>query len=274
MSKVALITGASSGIGLQAAVDLLEKGYTVYGAARRTNLMKALKEKGGKSLFLDLTDDSSIVNCVNEIIQKEGRIDVLVNNSGFGLGGGLEGVPISEAKNQFEVNVFGLARITQLVLPVMRKQRSGRIINVSSMAGRFSTPFSGWYHASKYSVEALSDALRLEVKPLGIKVSIIEPGTIKTNWGIIHAGNIRKFGGDADYKVGFEAAAKWFEKQYREDGPSSDSSVISKAIVNAVISKHPKIRYKTGNGSKFNIFIKRIVGDRLFDFIIRMNLGV
>ena len=137
MSKVALITGASSGIGLQAAVDLLEKGYTVYGAARRTNLMKALKEKGGKSLFLDLTDDSSIVNCVNEIIQKEGRIDVLVNNSGFGLGGGLEGVPISEAKNQFEVNVFGLARITQLVLPVMRKQRSGRIINVSSILFSF-----------------------------------------------------------------------------------------------------------------------------------------
>lgn len=274
MQRVALITGASSGIGLEASLALLEKGFVVYGAARRTNLMKTLEEKGGKALYLDFYDDESVLKCVNEILDKEGRIDLLVNNSGFGLGGSVEGVPLQEAQKEFQVNVFGLARITQLVLPVMRKQKSGRIINISSMAGKFSTPFSGWYHASKYSVEALSDAMRLELAPFGIKVSIIEPGTIKTDWGKIHASNIRKYQGDEEYAKAGDSVAKWYEKRYSEKAGISDPKVISDAIVKAACVKNPKIRYKVGKGSKSYVFIKEFLSDRLFDLILKMNLGV
>ena len=190
--KVAFVTGASSGIGLDTAMKLIEKGFTVYGAARRTVLMEPLLKKGGKTMFLDLTDAESVRKCVQEVIETEGRIDVLINNSGYGLGGGIENVSIEDAKRQFDVNVFGLAEITRLFLPYMRAQHSGTIINISSMAGRFSSPFLGWYHASKYAVEALSDSLRMELRPFGINVVIIEPGLIKTDWGVITAQSIRK----------------------------------------------------------------------------------
>ena len=180
MKKVVLITGASSGIGMTTAKMLLNDGYNVYCAARRTELMKELEALGGHPLYLDLTDDSSIKNCVDTILKAEGHIDVLVNNAGYATGGSLEDTPMANARCQFEVNVFGLIRITQLCLPSMREQKSGRIVNISSMAGLFSSPFLGWYHAAKYSVEALSDSLRNEVKAFGIKVAIIEPGLIKT----------------------------------------------------------------------------------------------
>ncbi len=274
MSKVALVTGASSGIGLETALLLVEKGFIVYGAARRTNLIKPLEDKGGKALFLDLNDDDSIVACVDTVLKNEGRLDVLVNNSGYGLGGSLEAVPLEEAKKQFQVNVFGLARITQLVLPTMRKQRSGRIINISSMAGRFSTPFSCWYHASKYSVEALSDSLRMELKPFGIKVSIIEPGMIQTNWGAIHAQNIRKYTGDDDYAKFADKVAIWYEKHYLTKGKIAKPTVISRAILRAACAKNPKTRYKVGTGSKLNIFVASHVGNRLLDFITLKALGI
>ncbi len=274
MSKVALVTGASSGIGLETALLLVEKGFIVYGAARRTNLIKPLEDKGGKALFLDLNDDESIVACVDTVLKNEGRLDVLVNNSGYGLGGSLECVPLEEAKKQFQVNVFGLARITQLVLPAMRKQRSGRIINVSSMAGRFSTPFSSWYHASKYSVEALSDSLRMELKPFGIRVSIIEPGMIQTNWGAIHAQNIRKYTGDDDYAKFADKVATWYEKHYLAKGKIAKPIVISRAILHAACAKNPKTRYKVGTGAKLNIFVARHVCDRFLDFVIRKTLGI
>ena len=183
MNKVALVTGASSGIGLETTLALLKKGFTVYGAARRLSLMTEIQENGGNILYLDLTDDDSIQSCVKKIAEKEGRIDVLINNSGYGLGGSVENVSIAQAKSQFEVNVFALVRLTQLVLPYMEKSSSSRIINISSMAGRFSSPFLGWYHASKYAVEALTDSLRLELSSLKIKAVLIEPGLIKTPWG-------------------------------------------------------------------------------------------
>ena len=166
MNKVALVTGASSGIGLETTLALLKKGFTVYGAARRLSLMTEIQENGGNILYLDLTDDDSIQSCVKKIAEKEGCIDVLINNSGYGLGGSVENVSIAQAKSQFEVNVFALVRLTQLVLPYM--------------AGRFSSPFLGWYHASKYAVEALTYSLRLELSSLKIKAVLIEPGLIKT----------------------------------------------------------------------------------------------
>jgi len=171
MKKVILLTGASSGIGYQTAESLAKEGHIVYGAARRIEKMEDLKQFGVKSIYLDVTDENSIKNAVDTIIGNEGRIDVLINNAGYGSFGAVEDVDISEAKMQFEVNLFGLARLVQLVLPYMRKQKSGRIINVSSMGGRLTTYFGAWYHATKYALEAFSDALRMEVSDFGIDVS-------------------------------------------------------------------------------------------------------
>lgn len=163
------------------------QGHIVYGAARRLDAMEPLKAKGVKPIYLDVTGGDSIKKAVDTIIKNEGRIDVLVNNAGYGSYGALEDVSMEEARAQFEVNVFSLAELIQLVLPHMRKQKSGRIINVSSMGGRLTTYFGAWYHATKYAVEALSDALRMETSDFGIDVSIIEPGGIKTDWGFIAA---------------------------------------------------------------------------------------
>ena len=188
--KVILITGASSGIGYDAAMILAGQGHKVYGAARRVELMDALRDKGVMPIKMDVTDEHSMTDGVKAIVDAEGRIDVLINNAGYGYMGAVENVTIAEAKRQLEVNVFGLARLTQLVLPYMRAQKCGRIINTSSVAGKAVIPFGGWYNVSKYSVEALSDALRIEVKQFGIKVILIEPGGIKTDWGIIAAYNL------------------------------------------------------------------------------------
>jgi NADP-dependent 3-hydroxy acid dehydrogenase YdfG len=151
MKSVALVTGASSGIGKEKAKLLLQKGYIVYGASRRVEKMNDLKEAGIKLLEMDVTEDDSMVAGVNEILRNENRIDILVNNAGYGSFGALEDVPISEARYQFEVNIFGLARLIQLVLPTMRQQHSGRIINVSSIGGSLGEPHGSWYHATKFA---------------------------------------------------------------------------------------------------------------------------
>lgn len=231
--------------------------------------MKEFEDKGGKSIYLDLQDEMSIHKCVKYVLEKEGRIDVLVNNAGFGLGGGLEDVSIEDAKKQFEVNIFGLMEITKAFIPYMRKQNSGRIINISSMAGRFSSPFLGWYHASKYALEALSDSLRLELYPFGIDVIIIEPGLIKTNWGVIAAENIRKNSGSSAYSYNANKTAKYYERNYCEkNSKASNFSVISNTILKAACVKNPKIRYSVGRNSKLFIFAKSILSDWIFDRII------
>ena len=198
-NRTALVTGASSGIGETTALRLLELGFTVYGAARRVERMSALADAGVKILKMDVTDDASMVSGIEQIIAETGRVDVLVNNAGYGSYGALEDVPMSEAKYQFEVNVFGLARLTQLVLPHMREQRSGHIVNVSSVGGKIYEPLGSWYHATKFAVEGLSDSLRLELKPFGIHVVVIEPGAIKTEWSGIAADGLVKTSGDTAY---------------------------------------------------------------------------
>ncbi|MGC2865801.1 oxidoreductase [Corynebacterium glutamicum] len=179
-TKVALVTGASSGIGESTARKLQSLGFTVYGATRRTERLQKLASDGIHPLEMDVTDDESMKARIAKILADSGRIDVLVNNAGYGSYGAIEDVSIDEGGRQFEVNVFGAMALTRLVLPHMRKQKSGTIVNITSMGGKIYTPLGGWYHGTKFALEALSDALRLEVAQFGIDVVVIEPGGIAT----------------------------------------------------------------------------------------------
>ena len=266
--KVILITGASSGIGYDAALILAGQGHKVYGAARRVELMDDLREKGVVPVRMDVTDEQSMLDGVRSIIDAEGRIDVLVNNAGYGYMGAVENVTITEAKRQIEVNVFGLARLTQLVLPHMREQRSGRIINTSSVAGKAVIPFGGWYNVSKYSVEALSDALRIEVKPFGIKVCLIEPGGIKTDWGIIAADNLEASSKDTAYEDAGLRMARLLRYGYTSNLLSNPKRV-AKAITRAVNARCPKVRYRLGAGSGLIVILHAILPARWWDAIMR-----
>jgi short-subunit dehydrogenase len=267
--KVALITGASSGIGESAAILLHNKGFKVYGAARRLEKMKDLKQKGISTISLDITNDESIVNCVNTIIEKEGSIDVLINNAGYGSYGAVEDVPMEEARRQFDVNIFGLARLTQLVLPKMRENKFGKIVNISSMGGKVYTPFGAWYHATKHALEGWSDCLRLETKPFGIDVIVVEPGGIKTPWGIIAAENLKKTSGSGAYAEQANKTAEGTAKMYNSDQLTKPEA-IGKVILKAVTVRKPKTRYVKGFGAKPALFIRKWVGDRMFDRVISM----
>lgn len=269
--RVALITGASSGIGESTAWQLHRAGFVVYGAARRLERMQQMKEAGMHVLSLDVTDEASMKQCVDTILKSEGRIDVLVNNAGYGSYGAVEDVPIIEARHQLDVNLFGLARMIQLVLPVMRAQHTGKIVNISSMAGRVHTPFGAWYHATKFALEGFSDALRLELAPFGIDVIIIEPGGINTNWGIIAADNLLKTSGEGAYAESAKRVAQTFHDSYSNQ-KYSDVSVVSSVIRKAVTARHPHTRYAVGHMSKLSIVLRKIISDRLFDKIVKWVL--
>jgi len=260
--KVVLITGASSGMGKATAELLSASGYKVYGAARRTELMRNLKEVGIKILQMDVTDDISIQKGIDEIIKKESRLDILVNNAGFGLFGSIEDVPMDDARYQMEVNVFGLARLTQLVLPYMRKQNSGKIVNITSTGGKLSSPLGGWYHASKYAVEALSDSLRMEVKQFGIDVIVIEPGAIKSEWGDIAMENLRKISAGKAYSP---LAGKIIEMSQKLKPKNEDPEVIAKLILKSISTRNPRTRYHAGYLSGIILFLKKVLTDKQFD---------
>ncbi len=265
--KTALVTGASSGIGQETAVALLGAGATVYAAARRTERMAALGDRGARIIELDVTNEGSMLAAVERIRSETGGIDILVNNAGYGSYGAIEDVPIDEARRQFEVNVFGLARLTQLALPGMRERGSGKVVNISSMGGRMYTPFGGWYHATKYAVEALSDCMRLETKPFGVDVILVEPGAIKTDWGIIAAENLRKASASGAYAGQGGKAANKLAKMYSGSG-LTDASVIAKTILKGVTARRPKSRYLVGFMAKPGVFARIALGDRIFDRII------
>lgn len=267
--KVILITGASSGIGYDAALRLAGQGHKVYGAARRVELVERLRDRGVVPIKMDVTDEVSMIDGVNNIIDVEGRIDVLVNNAGYGYLGAIENVSIAEAKRQLEVNLFGLARLTQLVLPFMRKQHSGRIINTSSVAGKAVIMFGGWYNVSKFAVEAFSDALRMEVKPFGIDVSIIEPGGIKTDWGIIAANNLDASSIETAYEYAGYRMASMLKLGYTSNF-LSDPKKVAKAISRAVNARRPKVRYRMGAGSGLIVFLHAILPARWWDALMRL----
>ena len=268
MHKVILLTGASSGIGYDAAIALAKQGHMVYAAARHVELMEPLRDFGVVPLRMDVTDEEAMRECVDSVMRSEGRVDVLINNAGYGYFGAIETTPMEEARRQLEVNVFGLARLCQLVLPIMREQRYGRIINTSSIAGKITLPFGGWYHVSKFSVEAFSDALRMEMKPFGVEVSMIEPGGIKTDWGIIAARHLRESSLNTPYAEMALPESDLMRFVYTSKYLSSPH-VITRAIMRAVNSRHPKARYRTGRFSHLSVFVHWLLPARWWDALMR-----
>lgn len=268
-NKVILLTGASSGIGYDTAVALAQQGHKVYAAARRVERMEPLRQYGIVPLKMDVTDEASMKEGVNTLLDAEGRIDVLINNAGYGYFGAVENVPMDDARNQLEVNVFGLARLCQLVLPTMRAQHSGRIINTASVAGRSVFYYGGWYHVSKYAVESLSDAMRMELKPFGIDVVIIEPGAIKTNWGIIAADHLIESSKGTAYEQTGTMMANNLRNMYLSN-TISDPAVVRKAIVRAVNARRPCTRYRIGRMANAIVFFHWLLPTRWWDAFLRL----
>ncbi len=270
-TKIALITGASSGIGESTALHLAELGFTVYAAARRVDRMASLADAGIHVVATDLTDDAAIVALVDRVITAEGRIDVLVNNAGYGSYGALEDVPLAEGRRQLEVNVFALARLTQLVLPHMRAQHDGTVVNISSIGGKIWEPLGTWYHASKFAVEGLSDSLRAETAEFGIKVVVIEPGVIRSEWAGISADTLDAASvGSAYGTQATKLAANY--RRVNDDRLASPPIVVARAIGRAVQAKRPRTRYAVGGGAPMILLAKRLLPDRAFDGFIRRAL--
>lgn len=267
MKKVVLVTGASSGIGKASVFSLLKDGHIVYGAARREDHMKDIKEAGAHVVIMDVTKPDQVNSCVDRIISEQGRIDVLVNNAGFGVMGAIEDVLLENARSQFEVNLFGLANMTTTVLPHMRKAGRGRIINVASMGGKIYTPLSGWYIASKHALEGWSDCLRFELKQHNIEVSIIEPGIIRTN-----------FFNDFDSQMLAQAKGGAYEESTRkmislvqnanEQRFTSTGDTVGKTIARAVRARRSRTRYVTGYMAHLGLLGRRVFSDRFYDRMV------
>ncbi|MEQ6218751.1 oxidoreductase [Levilactobacillus brevis] len=259
--KVALVTGASSGIGNAIARSLHRNGVQVYAGARRVSRMNDLDDLGITTLALDVTDPASVEQVVDRIVGETGRVDILVNNAGYGLMGALEDVPMDQAQAQFDVNLFGAARLIQSVLPMMRQQHSGRIINITSVDGKIAQPLASWYVASKFALEGLSDALRLELVPLGIDTVVIEPGAIQSEWADIAANHLRETSAVGPYKPTAERAAAFLQAVKRF---SSKPQVIARLVDRAALSRRPKTRYHAGAGSQA-VVARRFLSDKTID---------
>ena len=263
MKKVIIVTGASSGIGKATALQLIQEGHTVYGLARRVENMQDLIKAGGNAMSMDVTQHDQVKAVIAEIIKRENRIDVLVNNAGFAIWGAVEDVSYEDAKRQFEVNIFGLAEVTKAVLPSMRNQKSGTIINISSIGGKIYTPLGAWYHATKHALEGWSDCLRMEVNDLGINVVIVEPGAIRTEFGEVLNDNFSK-SVDGHYAELGTVIDKVM-KSVNDPSQSSPPSVIADVISKAIAASRPKTRYAAGKMAAQTLFFRKWFSDRFFD---------
>jgi NAD(P)-dependent dehydrogenase (short-subunit alcohol dehydrogenase family) len=262
---VAIVTGASSGIGESISRTLRENGFEVYAAARRLELMAQLADAGAHVVPVDVTDDASMTALVGRVVAETGRVDVLVNNAGYGSYGALEDVPMEEARHQFEVNVFGLARLTQLVLPHMRRHRSGRIINISSVGGKIHEPLGGWYHATKFAVEGLSASLRMELAPFGIHVVVVEPGAIRTEWAGIAADHVRQSSAGGPYAGQARQVGAVLDAGSGPGARGSDPQVVADAVLKGATARRPRTRYVVGLGARPILAARRVLTDRGFD---------
>ncbi|MFC7545730.1 oxidoreductase [Plantactinospora sp. GCM10030261] len=269
--KTVLITGTSSGIGRAAAARLARRpDLTVYATARKTAAIEDLAATGAQMLPLDVTDEASMTAAVAEIERRHGQVDVLVNNAGYGEYGPIEEADIDRVRRQFETNVFGLARLTQLVLPGMRRAGRGRIVNISSMGGRLVFPGGGYYHASKYAVEAISDALRQEVRPFGIEVSIVEPGLIRTGFGAV-AGESLGANPSGPYRGLVAAVDRAMTKSYANPALAATPDAVAKVIERAVTARRPHTRYIVTGAARALVHTRRLLGGRAFDAINRVQ---
>lgn len=272
MSKgTVLITGASSGFGKQTTIKLLERGYTVYAAARRTDRMTDLQKKGALILGMDVTDDASVETGVKQIIAEQGSIDVVYNNAGYGSYGMIEAVPLDEVQRQFEVNVFGVARVARAVLPYMREKRSGRIIITASIVSNISMLGLGYYAATKHAVKAVATALRQEVKGFGVKVIRIEPGTVKTGFDAIALSTLDKTVVPEDY-VELKKHFKQYIEDLYSDCPGPESTV--QAMVDAGTAGNPRLVYKTTSDSRYLPLMQSMIGDKIADNIILRQMKI
>src|SRR5438105_7809903 len=272
VSRAVLITGCSTGIGRATAEQLAARGWTVYATARRPEAIRELAGRGCKTLALDVCDEASMRAAVETVERAEGAVGVLVNNAGYGQEGAFEEVPMAEVRRQFETNVFGLVRLTQLVLPGMRRQGWGRVVNLSSMGGRLTLPGGAFYHATKYAVEALSDALRFEVKPFGIDVVVIEPGPIRTQFGDTAIAAVKRVeSAGSPYAEFNRVLAQKIREAY--EGPmgrlAAEPEAVAQVIERAIAVERPRTRYPVTFAARFLMGLRRWLPDRAFDGFLR-----
>ncbi len=265
--KVVLITGASSGMGKEAAKVLAKQGHKVYAGARRVERMNDLKQYRIVPIGMDVSKTDDNRNAVETVLKNEGRIDILINNAGFGLYGPVELIPMADGRYQFDVNYFGLVELTQMVLPHMREQGSGRIVNISSMGGKIYTPLGAWYHATKHAIEGFSDCLRIEVKDFGIDVVIVEPGAIRTNFGAVLGEQLKKYHSVKAYGNQIEPFMKLMDSP-RMAEMGTDPAVLGETIARAATVKKPKPRYVKGQMARTMIWMRRLFGDRGYDRMV------
>jgi NAD(P)-dependent dehydrogenase (short-subunit alcohol dehydrogenase family) len=273
VSKAVLITGCSTGIGRATAAHLAQEGWTVYASARRPESIADLASAGCKTLALDVCDEASMRAAVSAVESAEGAVGVLVNDAGYGQEGAFEETPMDEIRRQFETNVFGLIRLTQLCLPGMRRQGWGRVVNISSMGGKLTLPGGALYHATKHAVEAMSDALRFEVKNFGVDVVVIEPGPVRTEFGNTAVASIGR--ADGPYAAFNSALSQAIRDAY--DGPmgkmATGPETVARVIEKAISASKPKTRYPVTAAARMLMGLRRWLPDRAFDGVLQMQLA-
>ena len=273
VSKAVLITGCSSGIGWATAGRLADVGWKVYATARKVEAIAPLEERGCELLPLDVTDEDSMISAIGEVERREGAVGVLVNNAGYSQSGAVEAVPMGKVRRQFETNVFGLVRMCQLVLPGMRRQGYGRIVNVSSIGGKLTFPGGGYYHASKHAVEAISDALRFEVEGFGVRVSVIEPGLIRTGFADAAVGSMD--GPEDGPYAGFEAAVARATKENYERGPllrlGGGPETVAEKVEEAISARRPRSRYPVTPSAHLFLWLRHLLPDGVWDAVVRTS---
>lgn len=271
-----LITGCSTGIGAATAADLADHGFTVYATARKVETLRDLEAQGCRALSLDVTDEDSMAAAVAEVEDAEGSVGVLVNNAGYSQSGALETLPLDSVRAQFETNVFGLLRMSQLVLPGMRRAGGGRIINIGSMGGKLTFPGGGVYHATKYAVEAISDAMRFEVQGFGVKVVLIEPGLITTDFAKTAVASVDNITDDGPYaefnRVVRRGTAEVYEGPLARLGGGPES--VAKVVRKAATTRRPRARYTVTASAKLAIAQRRLSPDAVWDLGMRTQFPI
>lgn len=270
-AAVALVTGCSSGIGRATALRLHQAGLTVVATARNPDTLADLAALGMTTLALDVTDQDAARSAVRAATERHGRIDVLVNNAGYGLSGTFEETALDRVRDQFETNVFGLVRLSQLVLPGMRERGRGTVVNVSSIFGRYAAPGTGFYAAAKHAVEALSDALRLETAGFGIRVCVVEPGPVRTAWGRTFLDQLPAGRPGSPYRRFHERTAAYYQAVYDRTGRTLagtfaiEADQVAATIHQAVRARRPRARYPVGFLAAGTLALRRMVPDSVFD---------